>query len=101
MSYSRSPPRSPSSPEDWLNRGPLSHKTYSTSSSRHASRSQSLASASSRAYSSSNYENTARVYWLELKIYLKDLLAQGILSKYTYVILQGKLTFFLKKKQRL
>lgn len=78
MAYSRSPPQSPSSPEDWLSRGPQSIKTYSTSSSRsHASRSQSLASASNRAFSSANYESTARVYFLELKSYLSDLLAQG------------------------
>ncbi|GAN05354.1 cell polarity protein [Mucor ambiguus] len=80
MSYSRSPPRSPSSSqEDWLLRGPQSAKTYSTSSSRsysHASRSQSLASASSRAFSTTNYEGTAKTYYVELKSYLKELLAQ-------------------------
>ncbi|KAI7883812.1 uncharacterized protein EV154DRAFT_522467 [Mucor mucedo] len=77
MAYSRSPPQSPSSPEDWLSRGPQSIKTYSTSSSRsHASRSQSLASASNRAFNSANYESTARVYFLELKSYLRELLAQ-------------------------
>ncbi|EPB89130.1 hypothetical protein HMPREF1544_03997 [Mucor circinelloides 1006PhL] len=80
MSYARSPPRSPSSPqEDWLLRGPQSAKTYSTSSSRsysHASRSQSLASASSRAFSTTNYEGTAKTYYVELKSYLKELLAQ-------------------------
>lgn len=77
MSYSRSPPLSPSSSqEDWLLRG--HSKTFSTSSSRsHASRSQSLASASSRAYSSAHYEGNARTYYTELKIYLRDLLAQG------------------------
>jgi hypothetical protein len=74
MSYSRSPPPSP---EDWLNRGPLSAKTYSTSSSRHGSRSQSFASVSSRAHNSAHYESTARIYFLELKSYLTDLLAQG------------------------
>ena len=80
MSYPRSPPRSPSSQEDWLLRGPQSVKTYSTSSSRsysHASRSQSLASASSRAFSSSNYEGTAKTYYIELKSYLQELLEQG------------------------
>lgn len=80
MAYPRSPPRSPSSQEDWLSRGPQSIKTYSTNSSRsmsHASRSQSLASASSRAFNSSNYESTARVYFNELKTYLQELLAQG------------------------
>ncbi|GAA5800586.1 hypothetical protein HPULCUR_006022 [Helicostylum pulchrum] len=79
MAYPRSPPRSPSSQEDWLSRGPQSIKTYSTNSSRsmsHASRSQSLASASSRAFNSSNYESTARVYFNELKTYLQELLAQ-------------------------
>lgn len=77
MSYSRSPPRSPSSQEDWLARGPYSSKTYSTGSSRHGSRSQSVASSSNRGHSSTNYENTARIYYIELKSYLKDLLAQG------------------------
>lgn len=79
MAYSRSPPRSPSTQEDWLSRGPQSIKTYSTSSSRsmsHASRSQSLASASSRAYSSANFESTAYTYYTELKAYLKELLIQ-------------------------
>jgi hypothetical protein len=78
MAYARSPPRSPSSQEDWLSRGPQSIKTYSTGSSRsHASRSHSLASASSRAYSNINFENAARTYYNELKTYLTDLIAQG------------------------
>ncbi|CAO3624788.1 unnamed protein product [Mucor hiemalis] len=42
----------------------------------HASRSQSLASASSRAFNSSNYESTAYTYYTELKSYLKELLLQ-------------------------
>ncbi|KAI8647400.1 hypothetical protein BD408DRAFT_408491 [Parasitella parasitica] len=81
MSYSRSPPRSPTSPEDW--RGPQSAKTYSTSSSRpysHASRSQSLASASSRAYSSTGFEETAKIYYVELKSYLKELIEQEAMN---------------------
>jgi hypothetical protein len=79
MAYSRSPPPlSPSSQEDWLSRGPQSIKTYSTSSSRHASRTHSLASTSSRAFSSANYESTARIYYIELKSYLKELLVQGL-----------------------
>lgn len=75
MSYSRSPPLSPSSSQDdWL-RG--NSKTFSTNSSRSMSRSQSLASASSRAHNSAHYEGNARIYYTELKIYLRDLLAQG------------------------
>ncbi|RCI01108.1 component of the polarisome [Rhizopus azygosporus] len=75
MAYSKSPPRSPQ--EDWLSRGPQSAKTYSTSSSRsmsYTSRSQSFAS--TRAYSLAHYENTARIYYMELRSYLKDILAQ-------------------------
>lgn len=93
MAYSRSPPPlSPSSQEDWLSRGPQSVKTYSTSSSsRHASRSQSLASASSRAFSSANYESTARIYYIELKAYLRELLIQGTV----FLCRALKINFFL------
>ncbi|KAI8072205.1 uncharacterized protein B0P05DRAFT_549333 [Gilbertella persicaria] len=76
MSFSRSPPQSPSSHDDWLSRGPHSAKTYSSGSSRHASRTQSFGSASSRAQSIGNIEATAKIYYAELKAYLKELLAQ-------------------------
>ncbi|CAO3680778.1 unnamed protein product [Rhizopus stolonifer] len=73
MAYSRSPPQSPQ--EDWMARGLQSVKTFSTSSSRsYGSRSQSYAS--NRAYSSAHYENTARIYYMELSSYLKELIDQ-------------------------
>lgn len=43
----------------------------------HASRSQSFASASNRTFSTAAYESTARIYFLELKLYLNELLVQG------------------------
>ncbi|KAI9264470.1 hypothetical protein BY458DRAFT_514136 [Sporodiniella umbellata] len=75
MAYSRSPPQSP--PEEWISPKFHSMKTYSSSSSRsYGSRSQSYASSNPRVGSSAHYENTARIYYLELSTYLKDLLDQ-------------------------
>jgi hypothetical protein len=73
MAYSRSPPRSPQ--EDWISKGLQSVKTYSTSSTRSRSI---VSTTSSRAYSLAHYENTARLYYLELGSYLKDILDQGL-----------------------
>lgn len=88
MAYSRSPPRSPASPDDWESRiSKPSSKTYSTTSSNSTglqSRSQSVASssASSRAQSSSStniaaYESAARTYYVELKKFLVAELSAG------------------------
>ncbi|KAI8377282.1 hypothetical protein BD560DRAFT_367030 [Blakeslea trispora] len=72
MSYSRSPT---TSNDDWLSRGPPSARTYSTGSSRNASRSQSLASSSGRSNTSgASLESTAKTYLIELKRYLRELL---------------------------
>ncbi|KAI9487944.1 hypothetical protein BDB00DRAFT_933082 [Zychaea mexicana] len=82
MAYSRSPPRSPSSHDEWDPRGPKPlAKAYSTSSSRSAgnSRTQSVTSQSSRATSSANnasYETAARTYYGELNKFLTAVLAK-------------------------
>ncbi|KAG0796050.1 hypothetical protein G6F16_006096 [Rhizopus arrhizus] len=75
MAYSRSPPRSPQ--EDWISKGLQSVKTYSTSSTRSRSI---VSTTSSRAYSLAHYENTARLYYLELGSYLKDILDQELIN---------------------
>ncbi|KAF7727058.1 component of the polarisome [Apophysomyces ossiformis] len=78
MAYSRSPPQSPNSQEDWSIRGPKPSKTFSTSSrsTTQNSRSQSYASSSSRAFSTTGYEAVARAYHSELHKYLSQIIAK-------------------------
>ncbi|KAG0166405.1 component of the polarisome [Apophysomyces sp. BC1015] len=78
MAYSRSPPQSPNSQEDWNIRGPKPSKTFSTSSrsTTQNSRSQSYASSSSRAFSTAGYETAARAYHTELQKYLIQIIAK-------------------------
>ncbi|CAO3608461.1 unnamed protein product [Cunninghamella echinulata] len=73
--FPRTPPHSP---EDWKSQGMQMSKTFSTSSrstNPTTSRSISTASSSGR-YTSTNYENAARTYYIELKKYLVTLLAK-------------------------
>ncbi|KAI9276728.1 hypothetical protein BDA99DRAFT_531823 [Phascolomyces articulosus] len=86
MAYSRSPPRSPSSHDDWDSRGPKPlTKAFSTSSSRSGGgghgRTHSVTSQSSRATGGSSannasYETAARTYYGELKKFLTSVLAK-------------------------
>ncbi|KAI9313975.1 hypothetical protein BX666DRAFT_1975378 [Dichotomocladium elegans] len=85
MAYSRSPPHSPSSHDEWDLRGPTkpsaTSRSYSTSSRSTAgqqSRTQSITSSSGRSQSgnSAQYEAAARTYYVELKKFLASLLAK-------------------------
>lgn len=80
MAYSRSPPQSMSSHDDWASTPPNRSYSSSSRSTGHQSGTHSTVSASGRAHSGNTaaYETAARTYYVELKKFLAPLLAKGM-----------------------
>lgn len=80
MAYSRSPPQSMSSHDDWGTAPPNRSYSSSSRSTGHQSGTHSTVSASGRAHSGNTaaYETAARTYYVELKKFLASLLAKGM-----------------------